>query len=245
MTLAEYIGIPDSSRSPSPIRHCFHLGPTLRLTLAILDGIQYIHANGFIHRDIKPGNIFLSQPEEVFRHGYSDVSCGTCHRDGKPLTRFLNPRIGDFGLVAQLASEGLAVEEEPGAAARAHEHVGTVPYCPPVWDGDDGDGHAGESRNFARRPDDEKTDIYALGVTLLEMLWGFTTKMERDDVLKKDLQRKIPSLGLREKLEAEGFDAAVVDDVLALVMAMVDPNPAQRWFGGQVRSALTGLLGRI
>ena len=69
--------------------------------------------------------------------------------------------------------------------------------------------------------------------------------MERDDVLKKDLQRKIPSLGLREKLEAEGFDAAVVEDVLALVMAMVDPNPAQRWFGAQVRSALTGLLGRI
>ena len=243
MTLTEYISPPDFSTHPPNPRHCFHLIPTLRLMLAILDGLQYIHANGLIHRDIKPGNIFLSKPEVVFRNGYSDVSCQTCLRDNRPFTRWLNPRIGDFGLVTQLASEGLVIEEETGATTRAKDRVGTTYYRPPVWNGGRS-GIEGPGHNLPRQVEDEKTDIYALGVIFMEMLWECGTRMERVGMLT-DLQQQVLPQGLQGKLEGEGFDSSIVEDTLALARAMTDPNPAQRWFGGQVRDAIGNLLDRI
>eukprot|EP01125_Pyxidicula_operculata_P002998 TRINITY_DN1302_c0_g1_i5.p1 TRINITY_DN1302_c0_g1~~TRINITY_DN1302_c0_g1_i5.p1 ORF type:complete len:391 (+),score=67.13 TRINITY_DN1302_c0_g1_i5:369-1541(+) len=45
-------------------------------------GLQYIHVNGYVHLDIKPGNIFLVYPE-------------TSENSGKPIIPRL--KIGDFG----------------------------------------------------------------------------------------------------------------------------------------------------
>lgn len=99
MTLSQYLSPPSSASSSTPLRHCFHLIPTLRILLSILAGVQYIHSKGMMHRDIKPGNIFLSFPEVVPQ--------GRCCDAGN----WLNPRIGDFGLVAQLAREGLSADD--------------------------------------------------------------------------------------------------------------------------------------
>ena len=78
----------------------------------------------------------------------------------------------------------------------------------------------------------------------MEMLWECGTKMERAEMLT-DLQKEILPRGLQDKLEGEGFDTSIVEDTLALARAMVNPNPAQRWFGGQVRDTIIGLLDRI
>ncbi|RYP59801.1 hypothetical protein DL770_010137 [Monosporascus sp. CRB-9-2] len=227
----------DSDDTATP-RHCYHLLPTLRLLLAILAGLQYIHAKGLIHRDIKPGNIFLSEPQAVFHSGYCDVSCHSCagHDDGL-FSRWLNPRIGDFGLVAQLASEGLFVEADsesykPGADS--HKPVGTAYYRPPVWKGD---ATVGDSESGAG-PEDEKTDLFALGVVFVEMLWRCGTAMERVAMLK-GLQKGILPSGLEKSLQAEGLETTLVGDVIALARAMVDPIPAQRWGDAQSFSAVS------
>ncbi|EOD52018.1 putative protein kinase protein [Neofusicoccum parvum UCRNP2] len=69
MTLAEYLKVePDyvraeldgSSHGETVYRHCFHVKPSLQVLLAILDGVQYLHAHNMVHRDLKPANIFLS-----------------------------------------------------------------------------------------------------------------------------------------------------------------------------------------
>lgn len=98
-------------------RHCYHLLPSLQLMLCILSGVQYLHSKNIVHRDLKPGNIFLSDLSA--HHPCSSPpagsvctsSCPQC-ANGSSLNRFpygpryLTPRIGDFGLVAEITSEG-------------------------------------------------------------------------------------------------------------------------------------------
>ncbi|KAI1372428.1 kinase-like protein [Hypoxylon crocopeplum] len=228
MTLAQYIS-PSPAREGAP-RHCFHLMPSIRLLHAIHAGLQYIHSKGYIHRDIKPGNIFLSSPEAESHGGYCKLSCDSCREtvDGVP-PRWLNPRIGDFGLVAQLArgEVPLSAFTSDDDTAAVDKPVGTTYYRPPS----------------SRGADDEKVDIFALGVMFVEMLCSCSTAMERVDMLR-GLQMGCVPLSLEEGLESEGYPTEVVEAVVSLAKAMVDPDPRARWSSLQVDGAITEVLRR-
>ncbi|KAI1077825.1 kinase-like protein [Whalleya microplaca] len=236
MTLAQYIS-PISNNKAAP-RHCFHLLPTLHLLLAILAGLQYIHSKGFIHRDIKPGNIFLSTPEAVFYGGYCDLSCTSCPESANAMsTRWLNPRIGDFGLVAELArgempmplSRFSAADSSDGSATDKHKPVGTAYYRPPDPKGKD--AH------------DEKIDIFALGIVFVEMMCACGTAMERVDMLKGLQKGRVPA-SLGEGVKGEGYDAGVVHDVVGLARGMVEPDSRARWSGSRVDEVIKDILRR-
>jgi serine/threonine protein kinase len=53
LTLAEYLDRQPDSRMPED--------KALALLQPVLDGLRGVHARGFLHRDIKPGNIYLAQ----------------------------------------------------------------------------------------------------------------------------------------------------------------------------------------
>ncbi|KAI0451154.1 kinase-like protein [Xylaria acuta] len=226
MTLAQFIS--PSSSSNTDLRHCFHLAPTLRLVLCIYEGLQHIHSKGLIHRDIKPGNIFLSAPTRSFEGGYCDLSCRSCAESKRGMSArqgWLNPRIGDFGLVHQLAQGEVPTSSQSSTDSK--DNAGTAYYQPP---------RKGERK-------DEKIDIFALGVVLVEMLCRCNTAMQRVDMLK-GLQRGELPPELRQNLHSEGHNSEITDKVIRLVSSMIEEDPEKRWPGSKVYEALRDLVGR-
>ncbi|KAI0376961.1 kinase-like protein [Hypomontagnella monticulosa] len=230
MTLAQYI-----NRQPSgndSLKHCFHLLPSLRLIRAIHTGLRYIHSKGLLHRDIKPGNIFLSSsdtgPEP--QGGYCDLACPSCQRRPESRQpRWLNPRIGDFGLVGQLAHGELPLSpfKDDGSLRSPEKPVGTAYYRPPISKG----------------AIDEKVDIFALGVVFVELLCPCGTSMQRVDMLQQ-LQAGYAPWDIENNLTNEGQTSEVIKDVVTLVKGMINPDPVTRWSSAQVDDAIEGILHR-
>ena len=124
----------------------------------ILEGFAYLHANGIIHRDVKPSNIFV-------------------HNN--------MVKIGDLGLATTTFSSIMNGHEtrnsdnddSDGPQSQANQvslnpkssDVGTVLYAAP---------EVRSSRYY-----DEKADVYSLGIVLVEMFHSFSTGMERVMVL--------------------------------------------------------------
>jgi len=112
------------------------LGDAVRITREVADALNYAHAQGVVHRDIKPGNILLA--------GYPSPP-GT--RGG------WHAVVADFGI----ARAAVAVGEEPLTGSGVA--LGTPEYMSP----EQGSGDPGI---------DGRSDVYALGCVLYEMIAG-------------------------------------------------------------------------
>jgi serine/threonine protein kinase len=107
------------SRGPLPVPEVTRLGAELAEALA------YVHEQGFVHRDVKPGNVLLSG-------------------DGRAL-------LADFG-IARIVDDTAAGRTAPGRL------VGTPAYFSP--------------EQVSGRVVGPPSDVYALGLVLLECLTG-------------------------------------------------------------------------
>ena len=125
----------------------------LRLFHDICRGVEYVHAQGLIHRDLKPGNIFSADDGRV--------------------------KIGDFGLVTEGGRQEAEDEDSsssPTSTPLRHsssltrgqhtDQVGTELYMSP--------------EQLARRSYDRKVDVYSLGLILFELLVPFGTQVRQN-----------------------------------------------------------------
>ena len=110
----------------------------LDIVLQVLRGLAHAHGQGVIHRDLKPGNVFVQ-------------------RDG--LVKVL-----DFGLAALNVNTVIKEAGREGAVALGERleprllHAGTPAYkAPEQWRGE---------------PQDDRADLWAVGIILFEMLAG-------------------------------------------------------------------------
>jgi serine/threonine protein kinase/tetratricopeptide (TPR) repeat protein len=103
------------------------LDDVLRLGAEIGDALEDAHKRGFLHRDLKPGNVALT-------------ASGA-------------PKILDFGLAGLLNTTRTVTDlTKPGSV------VGSLPYMAP--------------EQIRGEPDDARTDVYAFGAILYEMITG-------------------------------------------------------------------------
>lgn len=202
------------------IKHCFHPLPAVRLLLAILEGVEYLHNKKIIHRDLKPSNIFLAvlDPDEKPTQGYINIdNCAVC--DNKKTTKptFVCPKLGDFGLIYELKDSNASHSLSPGPS---HSHflssnVGTALYTAPV-----------SSEPCA------KLDVFSLGIIAFELLYNFRTEAERRIVLD--------NLGKKGEVPVDFWGHEMREGI----EKMVCRDKSRRWSTALVREWLEGLVQR-
>lgn len=180
----------------------FHNRPALIWTLfhQILDGLACMHANGLIHRDLKPCNIFLQKgmgggPLDIKSANSSDVHI----------------KIGDFGLTTSinkpLLQQRSFAEIPTTFSVNLSGGVGTKFYMAPE-----------QEKGGAY---DHKADMFSLGVVFFE-LWHspFKTSMERAVVLSKLLSP--------ERVLSPEFVQSVPAVVPVVLLMLLSPSPDDR-----------------
>jgi translation initiation factor 2-alpha kinase 1 len=174
----------------------------MKLFHSAVQGVAHMHSYGVIHRDLKPDNIFI--------HG--DVA-----------------KIGDFGLSKSVFTDSLpdgAVSprerlQELGLSDGDHTTaLGTFTYASPEQL-----GYRFSSSNVLKNAATRlksakysiKSDIFALGVILLELCCPFGTMMERSQVLTGVRHGVVPQRA-REHFPME----------MDLVLRMTSIDPGER-----------------
>jgi serine/threonine protein kinase/Tfp pilus assembly protein PilF len=155
----------------------------LWMGVRLADGLQHAHERGILHRDLKPGNILLTD-------------------DGLPM-------LLDFNL-----AQDTKQDKESSSIG------GTLPYMAPehlkAFGGKDG-------------VIDARSDVYALGVILYEMLTGaapyptYRKLAMREAVPRMIEDRNTPPHGLRE------LNPSIPYAVEAIVMRCLAGDPKQRY----------------
>ena len=150
----------------------------LAITQKVAGALDYAHENGVVHRDIKPGNVLLSE-------------------QGEPL-------IADFGIALAVAQAGAGRITETGLS------LGTPHYMSP-------------EQATGDRDVDPRSDVYALGCVLYEMLSGQPpfSATTAQAVLVKILTMDAPSITSERR--------TVPPNVGAALARSLDKLPADRF----------------
>ena len=194
LSLAAYLSLDpakDGHDVASPLRHCYHVVPSIHLILAILSGIEYLHDQKVVHRDLKPANIFLSVHMGKPRSSgcVEFAKCKEC-KDHQCQSTYIVPRIGDFGLVADIDLPRTSASQRGGPSSFKIDDIAEpVPasYTGPGFQLPSLGKNKGVGTEFYRPPNqsgvvDEKLDVFSLGVIMFETLWKFgTSKITRRD----------------------------------------------------------------
>lgn len=165
---------------------------SLEIVRAVVRGLAFAHDRGVLHRDLKPGNVFLQalpdDPDHV--------------------------KLLDFGLAKILVDEDEGSGEEP-TLTKTGTIVGTPAYMSP------------EQASGSRV--DPRSDVYACGVLLFELLAGRVPFREsrRADLLRAHLVEPVP--------DPEGFRPGLVlaRELQELLLRCLAKEPAERFADGR------------
>jgi serine/threonine protein kinase len=151
------------------------------ITSQLLQALHATHAVGVIHRDVKPSNLFIVEPN----------------------TEAARLKLIDFGLCKIKGNSELNQRDGggPGDITSAECLIGTIQYVAP-------------EQLLGVGEADERTDVYAAGVTLYELLTGRRAFSGGYADIVHDI-----CLGEVPRVSVVRPELALFDDVLAMALA--------------------------
>ncbi|MFQ5599294.1 MAG: serine/threonine protein kinase [Candidatus Krumholzibacteriia bacterium] len=168
----------------------------LDLFVQICHGISYAHRRGVIHRDLKPSNILVATGVETARGSSSDQSRTAV-------------KILDFGLARMVdADDSITLQ-----MSEAGQIKGTLAYMSP------------EQARGNSDAIDIRTDIYALGVILYELLTG---KLPYQ-VNRTLLAEAVRIICEQEPRKPGAFHKLLRGDLETMLLKALDKDPDRRY----------------
>jgi serine/threonine protein kinase len=187
----------------------------------ILCGVEYIHRENLIHRDLKPKNIFFTYTGDI---KIGDLGLATESLNKKCAMECPSPteRSFDMGMnseedMAEELSFHLEIEESKFEEVHT-SNIGTTQYAAP------------EQLNNVHY--DKKVDIYSLGLILLELVYPFKTRMERQDVHY--------SLKNKRHISQDFYNKYA--DLSEIILNMTESDPCKRPDAILLKSQITALI---
>ncbi len=191
----------------------------------ILQGLNHIHEQKMIHRDLKPGNILIDE------HGHAKIGdFGLATFTKFILQHDVGINSGNTGQMntGSLSYHGFtpnqsntnSINDNVKFTNQTESHhsvnlsgaVGTALYVAPEL-------MVTSSKN--KYVYNQKVDIYSLGIVFYEMCFSFTTKMERNYVIQNLRQKEI--LITQNIHSIEDYEKKII-----LVKMMLNHDPAMR-----------------
>ncbi len=183
-------------RGPVPV------GRALVLARQIAAGLAHAHAQGIVHRDVKPANIMISD----------EVGTGD------------HVRILDFGLARLRGNVGRD-------ATQINVVVGTPNYMAP-------------EQTIGGGTIDARTDIYACGVVLFEMIAGERPFSAKDTMALLGMHRAAPTPKLVDRMNLMAGSTEIPEGVQELIEKAMAKSPDERFQSAvELAEAIEELVG--
>ena len=163
------------------------VGRALALARQIAAGLAHAHAQGIVHRDVKPANIMISD----------EVGTGD------------HVRILDFGLARLRGNVGRD-------ATQTNVVVGTPNYMAP-------------EQTIGGGTIDARTDIYACGVVLFEMIAGERPFNAKDTMALLGMHRAAPTPRLADRMTLMAGSSEIPEGVQELIEKAMAKSPDDRF----------------
>lgn len=191
----------------------------------ILQGLNHIHEQGMIHRDLKPGNVLIDSSGQHAKIG--DFGLATTkllmHKDNSSASTTSNINNNQPNATNHLHansnnsinnnnSSKLLLSSNANDSTSLSGAVGTALYVAPEL-------LTPASKNKYNY--NQKVDIYSLGIMFYEMCFPFSTNMERIHVIQNLRQKEIiinESSPLAEKSKIQ----------ISIIKSMLNHDPNQR-----------------